>query len=57
VRRQFYDVEQQSRPSPVAQKALAWIVNPYAIEAEIKESPLDQSVSTNSCRGTGKFPQ
>ncbi|TQN49192.1 putative protein y4qI [Acidithiobacillus thiooxidans ATCC 19377] len=43
VRRHFYDVEQRG-PSPVAQKALAWIAKLYAIETEIKASPPDQKV-------------
>ena len=29
-------------PSPVAQKALAWIAKLYGIEADIKASPPDQ---------------
>ncbi|EGQ63994.1 ISAfe4, transposase orf3, partial [Acidithiobacillus sp. GGI-221] len=49
VRRHFYDVEQRG-PSPVAQKALAWIVKLYAIEAEIKESLPDQKVAARQQR-------
>ena len=49
VRRHFYDVEQRG-PSPVAQKALAWIAKLYAIEAEIKESPPDQKAQVRQQR-------
>lgn len=49
VRRHFYDVEQRG-PSPVAQKALAWIAKLYAIEAEIKASPPDQKAAARQQR-------
>ncbi|MBW9254232.1 IS66 family transposase [Acidithiobacillus ferriphilus] len=49
VRRHFYDVEQRG-PSPVAQKALAWIAKLYAIEADIKASPPDQKAEARQQR-------
>ncbi|SMH66217.1 transposase [Acidithiobacillus ferrivorans] len=49
VRRHFYDVEQRG-PSPVAQKALAWIAKLYGIEADIKESPPDQKAEARQQR-------
>ncbi len=49
VRRHFYDVEQRG-PSPVAQKALAWISKLYGIEADIKASPPDQKAEARQQR-------
>ncbi|MHB1883333.1 MAG: IS66 family transposase [Acidithiobacillus sp.] len=49
VRRHFYDVEQRG-PSPVAQKALAWIAKLYGIEADIKASPPDQKAEARQQR-------
>ena len=49
VRRHFYDVEQRG-PSPVAQKALAWIAKLYAIEADIKASPPAQKAEARQQR-------
>ncbi|MHB8237641.1 MAG: IS66 family transposase, partial [Acidithiobacillus ferrivorans] len=49
VRRHFYDVEQRG-PSPVAQKALAWIAKLYGLEADIKESPPDQKAEARQQR-------
>jgi len=49
VRRHFYDVEQRG-PSPVAQKALAWIAKLYEIEADIKASPPDQKAEARQQR-------
>ena len=49
VRRHFYDVEQRG-PSPVAQKALAWIAKLYVIEAEIKAATPDQKAAARQQR-------
>ncbi|MBU2738460.1 IS66 family transposase, partial [Acidithiobacillus concretivorus] len=49
VRRHFYDVEQRG-PSPVAQKALAWIAKLYGIEADIKAFPHEQKAEARQQR-------